>query len=85
MEHLPSTRGLLAVFAAAFALLLYGELYTSDEPITAHDLFFEIAHLALLVGCTVACTMLAMRAQAQEEETRLLQEDLQAVRADRQR
>jgi DNA-binding NarL/FixJ family response regulator len=73
------------VFAAAFALLLYGEIYTADEPITAHDLFFDIAHLVLLVGCTVASTLLALRVQAQEEETRLLQEDLQAVRAERQR
>jgi len=85
MERLPSARGLLAAFVAAFALMLFGEVYSADEPITLGDLFFEVVNLGLLVGSTVACTLLALRLRVQEEETRLLQEDLQAIRADRQR
>jgi DNA-binding CsgD family transcriptional regulator len=79
-------RWLLAGAAAAmFALLVAGELYQEDEDLTLEGVLQELLSLALLVGSTVASALLLLRVRVQEEESRLLRQDLEVIRADNQR
>jgi DNA-binding CsgD family transcriptional regulator len=76
-------RWLLAATAALLlALMLAGEALTSDEPLWSLDLLLDLVNILLLVGTTVACTLLALRLGAHEEETRLLRADMALVRAE---
>ena len=79
-------RWLLAGAAVAmFALLVAGELYQEDEDLTLEGVLQELLSLALLVGSTVASALLLLRVRVQEEESRLLRQDLEVIRADNQR
>jgi DNA-binding CsgD family transcriptional regulator len=79
-------RWLLAVAAVAtFALLLAEEFIQGDEPFTLSALLLEALELALLIGCAVASVLLILRMQAHEEESRMLFEDVEIVRAESQR
>jgi DNA-binding CsgD family transcriptional regulator len=79
-------RWLLAVAAVAvFALLLAEEFIFGDEPFTLSALLLESIELALPIGCAVASVLLILRMRAHEEESRMLLEDVQIVRAESQR
>jgi DNA-binding NarL/FixJ family response regulator len=79
-------RWLLAGAAVAmFTLLVAGELYLEDEDLTLEAVLQELFSLALLVGSTVTSALLVLRVRAQEEESRLLRQDLEVMRADSQR
>jgi DNA-binding NarL/FixJ family response regulator len=73
---------LAAAAVAMFALLVAGELYHEEERLRLEDLLFEVLSLALLVGSTVASALLVMRMRVQEEESRLLRQDLQVLRVE---
>ena len=76
-------RWLLAAIAALLlTLMLAGEALTGDEPFWSLDLLLDLVNNLLLVGTTVACTLLALRLGVQEEETRLLRADMALVRAE---
>ena len=76
-------RWLLAMIAALLlTLMLAGETLTSDEPFWSLDLLLDLLNNLLLVGTTVACTLLELRLGAHEEETRLLRADMALVRAE---
>ena len=81
----PRARRSLGAAALLFALLIGGELYQNDEPLTAYNLLLELLNLGALVGCTVVTALLVLRVQTQEEETRLLRTDVEAVRVEGQR
>jgi DNA-binding CsgD family transcriptional regulator len=78
-------RWALAAAAGMFALLVAGETYWNDEPLEPEDVLFEVLTLALLVGTTVASALLALRVREQGEESRLLREDLEVIRAEGRR
>lgn len=79
-------RWLLAVAAGGtFAFLLAEEFIPGDEPFTLSTLLLEALELALLIGCAVALALLILRMQAHEEESRILRDDVQIVRAESQR
>jgi DNA-binding CsgD family transcriptional regulator len=74
---------LLALAAAAMLGLSFAaEVYQDEEPLTPLVLALELLQLAMPVGGAVACTLLLLRLRAQEEETRLLRADMQAIRVD---
>jgi DNA-binding NarL/FixJ family response regulator len=66
---------------AMFAVLLASELGQENEPLRLGDVLFEILQQALLVGCTVASALLALRVRAQGEESSLLRHDLELIAA----
>ena len=58
-----------------------GEALNSDEPLWSADLLFDLINILLLVGSTVACTLVVLR-MGQEEESRALRADMLLVRAE---
>ena len=75
-------RPLLALATIAmFTILLVSELGQEDEPLRLADVLFEVLQLALLVGCTVASALLALRVRAQAEESSLLRRDVELIGA----
>lgn len=80
------SRWLLAAIAALFmTLMLAGEAMNSDEPFWSADLLFDLVNILLLVGSSVACTLLALRLGAHEAESRSIRADLALVRAESRR
>jgi DNA-binding CsgD family transcriptional regulator len=75
----------VGVTATLLALMLAEQLYLGDEPFDLFSLVLEIVESGLIVGCSVASAMLVLRARAQEEDTRLLRQEVAADRADAQR
>lgn len=73
---------LAATAVLLFALMLVDEFARSDEPFTIVDLLFEALDIGLLVGCTVVSAVLVLRTEGQAEESRLLREEMLAVRAE---
>ena len=79
-------RWLLAAAAAGMlTLLLAGEFYNEGDDLELGDMLFEILQLALLVGGTAASVLLVLRVRTQEEGSRVLRRDLEAVLADGRR
>jgi DNA-binding CsgD family transcriptional regulator len=72
----------VAVTGTLLALMLAEQFYLGDEPFDPFSLLMEILESGLLVGCSVTSAMLVLRARAQEEDTRLLRDELAADRAD---
>lgn len=85
MVDLAGRRGhwlMAAAAAAMFALLVAGELYQDEEPLTLGAVLLELLSLALLVGGTLTSALLGARMRAQEEESRLLRQDVEVIRAE---
>jgi DNA-binding NarL/FixJ family response regulator len=75
-------RWLLAAAGGLPLLLLAAELYQNDEPLSVLNVAMEIFEVALLVGSTVASTLLVLRVAAHKEESRALRADMALVRAE---
>ena len=73
---------LASIGAAAFALMLWVEVATDDEPVRALDLLGDALQMALVVATAVACALLAFRIQSQHEEQMSLMRDLEMARAE---
>src|SRR5262245_471693 len=72
---------LLAGATMMIAMLLGGELYQDDEPLTPLNLGLELLNIVLVVGSSMTSTLLVLRVQAQEADTRYLRTELDAVKA----
>jgi DNA-binding CsgD family transcriptional regulator len=83
MSHWADRRGrwLIAAAVGMYAAMLGGELSQEGDDLALGDIFFEALQLALLVGCTVALALVGLRVRAQEEESLVLRQDLQAIGA----
>ena len=73
---------LAALAVLLLILMMAGEALNNDEPFWSVDQLFDFANALLLVGTTVACTLLALRLGANEEETRMLRADMALARAE---
>lgn len=73
---------LAALVVLLLILMMAGEALNNDEPFWSVDQLLDFANDLLLVGTTVACTLLALRLGANEEETRMLRADMALVRAE---
>jgi len=73
---------LASIGVATFALMLWIEVATDDEPVRALDLLGDALQMALVVATAVACALLAFRMQSQHEERVNLIRDLEMARAE---
>lgn len=73
------------VAGGMLTLLLAGEFYNEGDDLELGDMLFEVFQLALLVGGTAALVLLVLRVRAQEEESRVLRRDVEAILAEGRR
>jgi len=61
-------RRLIAMAIALLAVVLAGEAYHhgSLKPVTLPTLLFELLEVVLMVGCTVACTLMILQVRVRE-------------------